>query len=116
MATMGITKQAVSVRQTARLFGIVALLLVVAADIALLWSTHQDGLTTVMIIGLTFAAVTFARAQLHMMHLQIRQAEEIADRKDEALIIAIESLTLELKRRPAPNPAEIHLSLFGVKK
>ena len=48
-----------------------------------------------------------------MTKYQMEQAEELADRKDEDLITAIESLTAELKRRPAPNPSVVNLALFN---
>jgi C4-dicarboxylate-specific signal transduction histidine kinase len=76
----------------------------------------QEFAMTLTVVNLTLVLAFFAWLQTRITAIQVDQAEELANRKDEALISAIESLTQELKRRPAPNPAEIHLSLFGLRK
>jgi hypothetical protein len=50
--------------------------------------------------------------QAQLAFAQIAQAEELASRKDETLIAALETLAKELKRRPAPTPV-VNFSLFG---
>jgi hypothetical protein len=62
---------------------------------------------------LTIGAFGIIYAQTRLTRLQMEQAEELAERKDDDLITAIESLTAELKRRPAPNPSVVNFSLFG---
>lgn len=71
----------------------------------------------------TFAAVCFAyaiifiaTAQVHVAYYQMVQSEELANRKNDALMAAIASLTKELQRRPAPNPSVVNFSLFGDKR
>jgi NhaP-type Na+/H+ or K+/H+ antiporter len=73
----------------------------------------NDSTIAMLALYVAISLYLVARWQVRMAYLQIAQAEELAQRKDAALITAIEALTNELKRRPAPNPAVINFSLFG---
>lgn len=74
----------------------------------------QDVLLTLCIVMLGMAAYFIADTQIDLSRLQIEQAEQLANRKDEALIAAIEGLTKELQRRPAPNPSVVNWALFNL--
>jgi len=65
---------------------------------------------------LAIASIAYQRYQMELAFIQLSQAEELAERKDENLIGAIEALTAELKRRPLENYSTVVFSLFGTKE
>lgn|GEM_PF-6766406 len=98
----------------------VVVLLSLAGSIHAQIEAHNPGLTYETYIVLAacvfaFMAAVIAMSQLSMMMTQVRQIAEY--RHDEAaLIVVLESLIVELKRRPAPNPTVVNFSLFGAKR
>ena len=75
----------------------------------------NDSTVAMLAFLVAFSLYLLGRWQMRLTFLQIEQAEELANRKDERLITAIESLTEELKRRPTPIET-VNFSLFGGKK
>jgi hypothetical protein len=77
-----------------------------------------QALDTILVAVAALAGVVggmkLAHSQIALSILQLEQAEELAKRRDEALIVAIESLTEELRRRPTPIET-VNFSLFGAK-
>jgi cytochrome c biogenesis protein CcdA len=87
-------------------------------DLGMTGTAYREHMTFTIVATaafIAFAAILMGFLQVRLVFAQILQAEQLADRKDERLITAIESLTEELKRRPTPIET-VNFSLFGTKK
>jgi len=96
------------------LLGIALVLVIFAEYIFHSRAKGPDEVIALSVLAIAIGAFVMGYAQARLTILQMQQTKTLAERRDDALIAAIDALTTELGRRPAQNPATVQWALFNL--